>query len=147
MADSRYYSARSGDRPLSAARDRRRACRYRIGFAEGSLGWWQDSSFVETPCRIIDLSLAGCLVEARPASRLREQQKVWFRPLHVAQGEWTEGTVVAIRKPLFRQCQIRIRFLTDLPYASFKPLVFGTECPPEPATPEAPEHEKDHLWR
>jgi hypothetical protein len=102
---------------------------------------------VETPCRIVDLSLAGCLVEARPAPRLKEQQKLWFRPQGVSPCDWTEGTVVAIRKPLFKWCQVRIRFLTDLPYASFKPLVFGAECPPETATPEAPEHEKDHLWR
>jgi hypothetical protein len=147
MADPRYYSANSGDRPPSSGRDRRRACRYRVGLADGALGWWEDTSFVNAPCRIIDLSLFGCLVESRALPNLREQQKVWLRPLGVSPSDWTEGTIVAIRKPLFRRCQIRISFLADLPYGSFKSLVFGAEHPREAAARNAPEHETDHLWR
>jgi hypothetical protein len=147
MGDRRYYHPQSGDRPLSSSRDRRRACRYRVGLADGSLGWWEDSSFVDAPCRIIDLSVFGCMVESRTLPKLKEQQKVWLRPAGVSPSDWTEGIVVAIRKPMFRPCQIRIQFLVDLPYDSFKPLVFGEGRQCRPADPDAPEHEKDHYWR
>jgi hypothetical protein len=147
MGDSRYYSATGGDRPLSSGNDRRRACRYRVGLADGLLGWWEDSSFVDMPCRIIDLSLLGCMVESRRLPNVKEQQKVWLRPVGVSPSDWTEGIIVAIRRPLFRQCQIRISFLADISYASFKPLVFGADHLREAAAPEAREHEKDHLWK
>jgi hypothetical protein len=149
MADPRYYSygAGNGDRPLSGRGDRRRACRYPVGLADGSLGWWEGSSFVDTPCRIIDLSLVGCLVETRALPGVKEQQKVWLRPLGVSPGDWTEGVLVAARKPFFRPCQVRIRFLNDLPYESFKPLVFGVDKHrPSPAG-DRPEHEQDRIWR
>jgi hypothetical protein len=149
MADPRYYSysANSGDRSPSGRNDRRRACRYPVGLADGSLGWWEGSSFADAPCRIIDLSLMGCLVETRALPGLKEQQKVWLRPLGVSTSDWTEGIIVAIRKPLFRPCQVRIRFLSDLPYASFKPLVFGVENSRKATTAETPEHEQDPMWR
>jgi hypothetical protein len=87
------------------------------------------------------------MVESRAVPKLKEQQKVWLRPLGLSVGDWTEGTIVAIRKPMFRPCQIRIRFLADLPYDSFKPLVFGEKPPREPAVGESPEHERDHYWK
>jgi hypothetical protein len=128
-------------------KDRRRACRYRVGLADGALGWWEGSSFVNTPCRIINLSLFGCMVEARANPNLKEQHKVWLRPLGVSSSDWTEGTIVAIYKPLFRRCQIRISFAADLSYEVFKPLVFGEMADHETAAREAPEHEKDDYWR
>lgn len=147
MSDPGYYGARGGGRPLSSARDRRRACRYRVGLADGSLGWWEDSSFVDAPCWIIDVSLLGCLVESRPLPSLREQQRVWFRPLCASSSDWTEAIVIAVRRRLFRRHQVRLRFLADLPYESFKLLAFGTGRPRKTADPERPEHEKDHFWR
>ncbi len=147
MGDRRYYSSKSSDGSVSHARDRRRACRYRVGLADGSLGWWQDSTFVNTACRIIDISVAGCLVESCAAPNLKEHQSVWLHPLGVSTSDWTEGIIVDIRKPLFRRCQIRMRFSTDLPYESFKPLAFGVESAGETAVREAPEHEQDDFWR
>lgn len=147
MADPKYYSVRSGDRPPSSRNDRRRACRYRAGLPDGALGWWEGPRFVEAPCRIIDISLIGCMVELRRLPSLAERQPVWFRAVGVSPGDWTEGIVVALRKPLFRQGQVRIKFLADLPYDAFKPLAFGTEHLREVAGPGAPDHEKDHFWR
>jgi hypothetical protein len=87
------------------------------------------------------------MVELRPIRNLMEEQPASFRPLGISPSTWTEAIIVAVRKPLFRQCQIRIRFLAELPYELFKPLVFGRERSCETADPEAPEHETDHFWR
>jgi hypothetical protein len=87
------------------------------------------------------------MVESRPSPNLRAQRPIWFRPSGISPSDWTEAIIIAVRRRLFRRCQIRIKFLGDLPYESFKPLVFGTGPPRAPADPESPEHEKDHFWR
>lgn len=102
---------------------------------------------MDAPCRIVDLSVIGCMVESHPLPNLKAQQKVWLRPLAVAADDWMEGTIVAIRKRLFRPCQIRIRFLTDLPYDAFKPLVFRDRDRRRPAGAGEPDYEKDHYWK
>ena len=147
MGNPRHYNVASRDYARSDPRDRRRVCRYSVNLPDGALGWWEGGSFTETTCRIIDLSTNGCLIELRPKSHLAEQQSVWLRPPGVEPGAWIEGAIISIRKPLFRACQIRIRFLADLPYDLFKNLVFGTGEPHESAGAVGPEYEKDHFWR
>ena len=147
MSDRKNYSARNAVSRLSGSNERRRACRYVVAFPDGLLGWWEDSCFVNTPCRTIDVSLAGCLVESRPLPGRMEQQSVWFRALNVSPGDWTEGIIVAVRKPWFRKWQIRISFLAPFPYDSFRSLVFGPDHLREIAERDSPEHEKDHFWR
>lgn len=147
MGNPRHYSVASRDYGRSDPGDRRRVCRYSVDLPDSALGWWEGDSFKETPCRITDLSTNGCLIELRAHSHLAEQQSVWLRPAGVGAGTWTEGVIVAIRKPLFRPCRISIRFVADLPYDLFKTLVFGTGAPHEPAGAGGPEHEKDHFWR
>ena len=102
---------------------------------------------MSTPCQIIDISLVGCMVESYRFSSRMERQSVLLRPLGVSASDWIEGIVVSVRKPLFRKCQIRIRFLASFPYNSFKTLVFGPDRSGELAGPEPLEHEKDHFWR
>jgi hypothetical protein len=147
MSVPRYYRVKGVGSPLSGGKDRRRACRYVVTFPDGSLGWWEDSCFVDMPCRIIDMSLVGCMVESRSLPKGMQQQSVWFRTLGVSPSAWTEGIIVAVRKPLFRKCQIRIRFRAPFPYESFRTLVFGPDRLCENANREFAEHEKDHFWR
>jgi hypothetical protein len=147
MSDPRNYSATRAVSRLSRSNDRRRACRYLVALPESSLGWWEESSFVDTPCRTIDISLIGCMVESRPLPRRMARQSVWFRTLGVSPSDWTEGIIVAIRKPLFRKWQIRISFLAPFPYESFRSLVFGPDQLGETARRESLEHETDHFWK
>jgi hypothetical protein len=86
------------------------------------------------------------MVESRPLPNLRAKQPVWFRTSDISPSDWTEAIIIAVRRRLFRRCQIRIEFLADLPYESFKSLVFGTDHARKAADREAPEHERDHFW-
>ncbi len=147
MSVPNYQRSRSAGSRLSGGNERRRACRYLISLPDSSLGWWEDSLFVSTPCRLIDLSLAGCLVESRSLPRQVEQPSVWFRPPSVSRDDWTAGIIVAARKPLFRKWQVRIDFLAPFPHESFRSLVFGPDHPRVILERESPEHEKDHFWR
>jgi hypothetical protein len=147
MSVTKHYGARDVASPLSSGNDRRRACRYLVALPDGSLRWWQDSRFVDTPCRMIDISLVGCMVESRSFPRRMKQRSVWFRPLGDPPVDWTEGVIVAARKPWFRKWRIRISFLAPFPYESFRSLVFGPAHLRENADRESPEHEKDHYWR
>jgi hypothetical protein len=146
MSDQRKHGERYG-RSAGGSGDRRRACRYRVCSRDAFLGRWEDSSFVEAPCRILDISLVGCLLELRPLPDLVAGQTVWFRPSEVTPCEWAEARLIAIRRPLFRRWQIRVQFLADLPYSSFQPLVFATGQAPETRDRDVPEHEMDHFWR
>jgi hypothetical protein len=102
---------------------------------------------VNMPCRIIDMSLVGCMVESRAIPKLVAQQSVWLRPPGASPGDWTEGIIVAVRKPWFRKWQIRISLLAPFPYESFKSMAFGSDHLREVPERESPEHEKDHFWR
>jgi hypothetical protein len=115
--------------------------------AESALGWWEDSRFVSIPCRLIDVSQAGCLVEAAPLPSRTERLSVLVRIQGASPEDWVEGVVVATKKSFFRKCQIRIGFLAPLPYESFKTLVYGPSPSSEAADSERLEHEKDHFWR
>ncbi len=147
MSDQRKFDG-SGVGSVGGSGDRRRACRYRVGSRDASLGRHDASSgFVEGPCRIIDVSLAGCLVESGPLPKLARGQSVWLRPAGIAASDWAEASVVAVRKPWFRSWQIRVEFLAELPYSSFRPLVFEKDPGFGTADRAVPEHEMDHFWR
>jgi hypothetical protein len=142
-----YRSASSLAPSRSKGSDRRRACRNPVVLPEASLGWWQDSTFMSTAGRIVDLSLYGCLVESWRFPPERERQPVWVCPLDVSPRDWAEGVVISARKPLLRKCQLRIRFVAPFPYESFKTLVYGPGHLLEVARDETPEHERDEFWK
>jgi hypothetical protein len=100
---------------------------------------------VNTPCRIIDMSIAGCMVEARRLPTGMERRSVWVRPAGVTTGESSEGIIISVRKPFFRNCRVGIAFLAPFPYEAFKALVYGPDQ--EIADRELPEHEKDWFWK
>ncbi len=147
MGSSRYTSGRSDVPTSSSLGDRRVSCRHRVVVDDASLGWWQDSSFFSTPCRIVDMSLSGCSVRLRRAPGLLKGQSVWLLPRGLSPGDWSEGVIVSIRKPFLRECQVRIRLLASLPYESFKALVHGPDHEHKIDRVGAPEHEQDHFWK
>jgi hypothetical protein len=127
--------------------DRRHSCRYRVLFPDASLGWWSESSFIDVPVRLLNISLNGCMVELPKMLGRNERQSVWLRPRSIATADWTEGVIIAVRKPFVKPCRVRIAFLTHYPYESFKELVYGLDHLRDPLCADAPEHEQDHLWR
>ncbi len=133
--------------PFSKGNDRRRSCRYTVALPECCLAWKKDSSVVEKPCRVVDISMGGCQLESRSVPTLMEQQPVWLRIHDLSQGDWTEGIFVSGWKPWFRNRRIRIRFVSPLPYEAFQHLLFGRDFLHEIAAREIPEHDRDHFWR
>src|SRR5262249_40557007 len=112
MSDLGHRSGKRGVWPVSAHSERRRACRYVVAFADGFLlGWGEDLRFENTPCRVIDLSLTGCMIESRRFRSRMKGQTVRLRLDVASPGDWMEGIVVSAHKPLFQHWQIRIRFL------------------------------------
>jgi hypothetical protein len=147
MSVPKFSSARSLNLPFSGRNERRRACRYLAVHPDSLVGWWEDSCFVKTPCRILDISLVGCLVESHRLPGRKEREPIWFHPRGVSETDWMEGILVGVRKPWFQHPRIRINFLAPFPDDSFRSLVFGSERLREIAVRESPEHEMDHYWR
>jgi hypothetical protein len=143
----KYAGGRTFLHPLSSRRDRRQACRNAVILPDASLGWWEDSRFVSTPGRIIDISLYGCKVETHRAPGRRDHESVWLCPLGVSPHEWAEGLIISSLKPLFQRCQLGLKFVAPFPYESFKTLVCGPGRSQENVREDSPEHEQDHLWR
>jgi hypothetical protein len=127
--------------------DRRRACRYPVVFQDSLLGWWQDACFVNEPAHLVDLSTTGCLAELARHSKLTTGQSVWIRPHKSSPAAWKEARVIAVRKPLFGKCTVRISFLVPFEYESFKQLVYGPEHLSNAPHSEALDHEKDEFWK
>jgi hypothetical protein len=127
--------------------DRRRVYRYPAVLQEASLGWWEDSCFVEVPARLVNLSTNGCLVELARLPKPTTRESVWFHSRNASQGEWTEGLIVSARKPLLCKCKIRISFIVPFAYESFKKLVYGIDRVHNDTRKEAPEHERDEFWK
>jgi hypothetical protein len=147
MSDPRYHNQTGGLWLLSGRNDRRRACRYVARLPECLSRWRDESDWIDTPCRIVDISVAGCLVESPRLQRLFERQAVWLRPVSLPMSDWTEGFITSVRSRLFRKCQIRITFLAALPYETFKALVYGTDELGTAEFSDSPDHEKDHFWK
>ena len=131
----------------SGGGDRRRVCRYPAALQDASLGWWEDSSFVEVPARLVNVSTNGCLVELARRPKPTPREAIWFQSRKASLGEWTEGRIVSVRKPLLRKCKISISFVTPFAYDFFKELVYGPEQVDNDTGIEAPEHERDGFWK
>ena len=127
--------------------ERRAVCRYRVIAPEALIGWWNDSTFVRIPGRIVDVSTMGCWIETDHTPQCREQETIWLCPLGRSPTEWTEGSIVSLQKRFLGNYQIRVKFTLHFPYESFKSLVYGTEGPEDASDWEPPEYEKDYYWR
>jgi hypothetical protein len=147
MSIPSHHDARDIGVPLSSGGDRRRACRYSVALPECSLAWKKDSCLVEKACQVVDISMAGCLVESASVPTRMEKQAVWLRIPDLSPGDWTEGVVVSAWKPWFRKSRIRIKFVSPLPYDTFGRLVFGQDYLCQFVDRELPEHDRDHFWR
>jgi hypothetical protein len=101
---------------------------------------------IELPARLIDLSLAGCMLELQGRPARVEGQSVQVRSVAASTEEWAEGVVLSVRKPFFKDCRIRIAFRDSFPYQSFKMLVYGSEDFRGLARDHVPPHEQDHYW-
>jgi hypothetical protein len=110
------------------------------------LSWEKDQSMVQLPVYLENLSLYGCLVKSKTCPALQCGDPVWFGLPGTERADWTEGILVTSRKAFLGRCSISIRFLTPLPYLTFKHLVVGPE-PGEKERFDAPDYEKDQFWR
>ncbi len=102
---------------------------------------------MEKACQVIDISMAGCLVESASLPTRMEEQAVWLRIRDLSLVDWTEGVIVSAWKPWFRKSRIRIKFVSPLPYVTFGRLVFGEDYLCQFVERELPEHDRDHFWR
>ena len=73
-------------------------------------------------------------------------ETIWFGLAGSQPAERIAGILVGARKPFLRECSIRIKFLTPLPYATFTYLVNGPQNF-EPKDVDRLEHETDQFWR
>jgi hypothetical protein len=87
------------------------------------------------------------MIQSRRSPSPKEGQPVWLLPLGASTSDWTEGSIVSVRKSLFQGCQVRIRLLAPFPYESFMTLVYGPDHLVEIPRLGRPEHENDHFWK
>ena len=95
--------------------DRRRICRYRVLFHDALIGWPEGSSFIQLPARLLDLSLAGCMLELRRRPPGTARQPIWVRSLADPSEIWVEGVVRSVRKPIMMRCRSGSHFVTRFP--------------------------------
>ena len=110
----------------SSRDERRQACRYPVVNDQAWLGWWVSQAFVNTPARILDISLRGAkmTVEIVPPPEL----DIWFCPHVVKPPQWIEAKQVPAKKRIFESRKVRIMFRKIFPYETFKALVYGIEA-------------------
>src|SRR5262249_8806158 len=132
---------------FSSGSDRRRACRYSVALLECCLAWKKDSRLVEERSRVVNISMAGCLLESRSRPTGLEEQTVWLRIHGPSPADWTEGRIVDVRKRWFRKWRIRVNFVSPLSYETFGRLVFGQDYLCQVVDRNVPEHHRDHFWR
>jgi hypothetical protein len=139
------------DRPLTIrgadnGSDRRSSCRYRPLLKSAVLGWDEDNSRVKIPVELDNVSIQGCLVRSRVRPAPKPGERIWFKASEMNASGWIEGIIVSTFKPFLRKQVTRIRFVSVLPFQTFKVLVYG----PGGIDPESiprPEHETDQWWR
>ena len=110
------------------------------------LGWDEDGSRVEIPVELDNVSIQGCLVRSRVPRAPKPGERIWFKTSEMNASEWIEGFIVSTVKPLLRKRVIRIRFVSVLPFQTFKMLVYGADGIDMENIPR-PEHETDEWWR
>ena len=91
------------------------------------LGWDADGGRVELPVELHDISIQGCRVKSRVCPAPKPGELIWFQAPDVHPQAWIEGVLVSTIKPFLRKSSSRIRFLRNLPYQTFKMLVYGPE--------------------
>jgi len=126
--------------------DRRRSCRYPAKVKAVVLGWDTDGIRVELPVELDDISIHGCRVTSRACPAPKPGELIWFQAPGANPPAWIEGVLVSTIKPFLRKSSSRIRFLRNLPYQTFKMLVYGPEGN-DLEEKERPEHEADQIWR
>ena len=129
-----------------AANERRRACRSRAVIHDVVLGWEKDGTSDELPGYLEDVSMDGCRARSPRVPPVRPGETIWFGLAGSQPAERIEGILVDARKPFLRECSIRIKFLTPLPYATFKYLVYGPQDF-KPKEVDRRECETDQFWR
>src|SRR5271157_5005609 len=115
--------------------DRRGSCRYRPLLKSAVLGWDEDDSRVEIPVELDNVSIQGCLVRSRVRRAPKPGERIWIKSF-----------IVSTVKPFLRNRVIRIRFVSVLPFQTFKMLVYGRDGV-DPQSIPRPEHETDQWWR
>jgi len=125
--------------------DRRRECRYPAKVPQIQIGWEGDGAMIELSVRLIDVSSSGCRAEVDRFPHPHPGEPVWMRN-PVAQDEWLEGSLVSAGPAGKKRTVLRLRFVSPLPYATFKYLVYGPEKQPAESAPR-PWHERDELWK
>src|SRR5271157_2604937 len=155
MEQSRMYQIRGAgnvsDRRLTIrgagnVSDRRASCRYRPLLKSAVLGWDEDDARVEIPVELDNVSIQGCMVRSRVRPAPKPGERIWFKASEINASGWIEGIIVSTVKPFLRKQVTRIRFVSVLPFQTFKILVYG----PDGIDPESiphPEHETDQWWR
>ena len=141
--------ARSRKRPVRGTGkepERRQSCRYPTRIKAVVLAWETDGGPVEVPVELVDISMQGCRVTSRVRPAPKPGEPIWFQAPEANPGEWIEGVLVSTIKPFLSKSSIRIKFRRNLPYQTFKLLVYGPEGM-DLERIERPEHEANYIWR
>jgi hypothetical protein len=146
MSFLKGHASRRRARTDEVANDRRRACRSRAVMHDVVLGWEKDGKIGELPAFLEDVSMDGCLAKSRTIPTPHRGDSIWFGLAGSAPTERIEGILIDARKPFLRECSIRIKFLTPLPYATFRYLVYGPQNA-RPTRGELLEYETDQFWK
>jgi len=127
--------------------ERRSASRYVANGPSAFLGWYEGDAYRSTPVRVIDISMAGILVEVElfpPRSG-----EVWLSLVGQKPSQWIEVSVVKRSREWLRlslRRRLRLKFLESCPYDFFKVAIDGFSSEPfDPHTESA--CEQDRIWR
>ena len=126
--------------------ERRRSCRYPARIKTAVLSWDADGSRVEILVELDDISMHGCRVSSRVCPAPKPGESIWFQAPAENPGESIEGVMLSTVKPFLGKHTTRVKFLTSLPFHTFKLLVYGPEGM-DLDRAERPEHEADYIWR
>ncbi len=136
-----YNRAETGKGP-----DRRGSFRYSPTIKKVILGWGWGDSRVELPVDLVSISVQGCMVKSRVCPELGPGEPIWLKAVGMRASDWVEGRIVSTLKPFLRKHEIRIQFVSTLPFQIFKVLVYGRDKEVAESA-RRPEHEHDQLWR
>jgi hypothetical protein len=126
--------------------ERRRACRSRAVVRDVVLGCQPDGSCDDLPASLENVSIDGCLAKSRSSPKARPGDTIWFGLAGSHPAERTEGILIEARRVFLGGYSIRVKFLTPLPYATFKHLVYGPQGPGQrPGVYR--ECETDKFWK
>ncbi len=106
--------------------ERRSATRYAANNPPAFLGWYEGDRYRSTPVKVIDLSMAGILVEVEVFPPRKGE--VCLSLVGQKPSQWVEVSVVR-RSRLWQNLQLRrrlrLKFLGSCPYDFFKVAIDG----------------------